>query len=103
MPACNLSQTLQDNRNCKLGVLRGLKPLNADEVELDDEVTAPSRQLHADGFIYDLAITHKVRYRLAEILGCGGEVEHQPQLSGIYLCSEVKPECRIVQRLRGEF
>jgi hypothetical protein len=61
MPTRDLSQTLQDNRNGKLGVLHSAKPLNANELDLDDEVAAPSRHLHADGFIDDLAITHKER------------------------------------------
>ena len=101
--ARDLSQTLQDNRNGKLGVLHSAKPLNTDELDLDDQVAAPSRQLHTDGFIDDPAITHKERYRLAKILGCGGEVEHQPQLSRIYLCGKVKTERPIVQRLSSKF
>ncbi len=57
----------------------------------------------ATRLIYDPAITHKERYRLAKILGCGGDVEHQPQLSGIYLSGKVKTERLIVQRLSSKF
>ena len=72
-------------------------------MDLDDEIAAPSRQLYPNGLVYDAAITHKERYRLAKILGCGGDVEHQPQLSGICLCGKVKTERLIVQRLSSIF
>ena len=55
IPACDLSQTLHDNRDSKLGVLRRPKPRNADEVKLDGEVTVLSRQFYANGFVYDPA------------------------------------------------
>ena len=96
IPACDLSQTLHDNRDSKLSVLRRPKPRNADEVNLDDEVIVPSRQFYANGFVYDPAITRKERYRLAKILRCGGDVEQQPHLSGIDLYGKVKAEGRIV-------
>src|ERR1700722_13509010 len=103
MPACDHSQTLQDNRNCKLGVLSSQKPRHADDGEVDDQVAVPSRHLYADGFVYDPAIATKERYRLAKILRCGGDVEHQPQLSGICLRGKVETERRIAQRLSSKF
>ncbi len=69
-PACDRSQTLQDNRNGELGVLHGSKPWNADEVHLDNQVTVPQRHLYADRIVYDAAIATKERYRFAKILGC---------------------------------
>jgi hypothetical protein len=103
IPACDLSETFHDNRDSKLGVLRSLKLRSADEVGLDDEVTVPSRQMHADGFVYDPAITRKERYRLTEILRRRGDVEQHPHLSRICLCGKVKTERRIVQRLGSKF
>jgi hypothetical protein len=103
IPACDHSQTLQDNRNCKLGVLSSQKSRNADDVDVDDQVTVPSRHLYADGFVYDPAIATKERYRLTNVLRRGGDVERQPQLSGIDLCSKVETELRIVQRLSSKF
>jgi hypothetical protein len=102
VPACDHSQTLQDKSNCKLGVLRSQKPWNADDVDLDHQVTAPSRHLYPDGFVYDFAVTSEERYRLAKVLRCGGEVEDQSQRSGIDLASEVETERRIVQRLSSK-
>src|SRR6516164_8575089 len=59
--ACDHSHSLQDNRNCKLGVLSSQKPRNADKVDVDDQVNVPSRHLDADGFVYDPAIATKER------------------------------------------
>ena len=94
--ACYLSQTLHDNRDSKLGVLPRPKPRNADEVKFDDEVTVPSRQFYANGFVYDPQITRKELYRVAKILRCGRDVEQQPHLSRIDLCGKVEAERRIV-------
>ena len=102
-PACDRSQTLQDNRNCELGVLHGQKPWNADDMHLDYQVTVPPRHLYADRVVYNAAITTKERYRFAKILRCGGYVEHQPQFSRIDLCSKVETERRIVERLSSKF
>src|ERR1700723_4322359 len=72
-------------------------------MNVDDQITAPSRQLYPDGFVYDPAIAAKERYRLAKILRCRGDVEHQPQLSGICLRGKVETERRIAQRLSSKF
>ena|GEM_PF-4618108 len=103
IPACDLAQTLHDNRDSKLSVLPRPKPRYADEVKLDHEVTVLSRQFYTNGFVYDPEITRKQLYRLANILRCGGYVEQQSHPSGIYLCTDVETECRIVQRLSSGF
>ena len=82
IPACDLSQALHKRRDSKLGVLRRPKPGNAKEMHLHDEVSVPSRQFYADGFVHDPAITRKERDRLAKILCCGGDVEQQLPLLG---------------------
>jgi hypothetical protein len=102
MRARDLSQTIYDNRDCELGVLCSLKPGNASELELDDQGIGPSRQLHADGFIHDPAITCKELYGLAKILRCGGDIEQQPRPSGICLRGKMKPERSIVERVCGK-
>jgi hypothetical protein len=101
MPSADMSGSAE--RHSRAAAASSQKPRNADDVDVDDQVTVPSRHLYAEGFVYDPAIATKERYRLAEILRCRGDVERQPQLSGIDLCSKVETERRIVQRLSSKF
>ena len=68
MPACDLSEHLHDDRDPKLGALRGPKPRDSNYLALHNQITPPSFQLEANGFVYDPAIPHKERQRLAKIL-----------------------------------
>ena len=101
--ACDFSQTVHDDRDRELGVLCSVKPGNANEPELDDQVIGPLRKLHADGFVHDPAITRKELYGLAKILRRGGDIEQQPRPPGICLGGKMKSERSIVERVCGKF